>query len=432
MGDAKLAEIGQAAAGIARAPREAPSRLRVGYLINQYPKVSHSFIRREILALEAHGVEVDRFTVRPPGELVDPDDRTEAGRTRVLLGGSVLGLLGLGLRELCTRPGPFLRAWRLAVRLGRGSARGVPRHIAYLLEAVRLRRWLAAADVPHLHAHFGTNSATVALLCRVLGGPGFSFTVHGPEEFDAPGPLALAEKIARAEFVVAISSYGRSQLFRWCPFDAWDKVHVVRCAVDGGWLAEPPTPVDATSRRLVCVGRLCEQKGQALLLAAAARLHAEGIDFRLVLVGDGEMRRPLEARIAEHGLGTRVEITGWASGDQVRAHLHGARALVLPSFAEGLPVVIMEALALGRPVLSTSVAGIPELVRPGENGWLVPAGDVDALTDAMRRVLTTDGATLTRMGQAGRLAVEARHRAATEADTLRALFAAAVARPRSP
>lgn len=432
MGDAKLAETGQAAADIARARREAPSPPRVGYLINQYPKVSHAFIRREILALEAHGVEVDRFTVRPPGELVDPDDRTEAGRTRVLLAGSILGLLGLGLRELCTRPGRFLRAWRIAVRLGRGSARGVPRHIAYLLEAVRLRRWLAAADVPHLHAHFGTNSATVALLCRVLGGPGFSFTVHGPEEFDAPGPLALVEKIARAEFVVAISSYGRSQLFRWCPFAAWDKVHVVRCAVDDGWLAEPPTPVDAESRRLVCVGRLCEQKGQALLLAAAARLDAEGIDFRLVLVGDGEMRRPLEAEIAKHGLGARVEITGWASGDQVRAHLRGARALVLPSFAEGLPVVIMEALALGRPVLSTSVAGIPELVRPGENGWLVPAGDVDALADAMRLALTTDGATLTRMGQAGRLAVEARHRAATEADTLRALFAAAVARPRSP
>ncbi len=402
--------------------------MRVGYLVNQYPKVSHAFIRREIEALEADGVEVHRFTVRPPAGLVDASDLAEAARTRVVLAGGVASLLALGVRECCTRPLRFLRAFRMALRLGRRSDRGAPRHIAYLLEAVRLRRWLATAGLHHLHAHFGTNSATVAMLCRILGGPGFSFTVHGPEEFDSPTALALGEKIGHAEFAVAISSFGRSQLYRWCGVDQWSKVQVVRCAVDDAWLDAEPTPIDARSRRLVCVGRLCEQKGQAILLEAAARLHAEGLEFELVLVGDGELRPMLEARIAHHGLGARVSITGWASGAQVREHLLGARVMVLPSFAEGLPVVLMEALALGRPVISTAVAGIPELVRDGENGWLVPAGDVDALTDALRSALTAKSDALSALGRAGRQAVETRHRAATEAGTLRDLFAGALAR----
>jgi len=276
--------------------------------------------------------------------------------------------------------------------------------------------------VRHLHAHFGTNPATVAMLCHALGGPPFSFTVHGPEEFDKPEAIALGEKVARARAVVAISSFARSQLYRWSAFAHWSKVHVVHCAVDEGWLVDPPPPIDAASVRLVCVGRLCEQKGQALLVEAAAALHRDGVRFELVLVGDGELRGEIERLIAARGVDGAVRITGWADGAEVRRQLEAARALVLPSFGEGLPVVLMEAFALGRPAITTAIAGIPELVRHGENGWLVVPGDVDAVARAMREALAADVAELQRMGLAGRRAVEARHRADAEARKLVALF----------
>jgi glycosyltransferase involved in cell wall biosynthesis len=229
--------------------------------------------------------------------------------------------------------------------------------------------------------------------------------------------------VAAAHAVVAVSSFGRSQLYRWVGYRHWEKVRVVHCAVDDGWLAAPPTPIPAGCRRLVCVGRLCEQKGQALLVRAAARLAREGVAFELLLVGDGEMRDALEELIAASGVGGQVAITGWADGEGVRRQLAAARALVLASFAEGLPVVLMEAFALGRPVIATAIAGIPELVADAESGWLVTPGDVDALAEAMRQALHADVADLERMGLAGREAVAARHRAAVEAGKLQALFA---------
>lgn len=402
--------------------------MKLAYLVNQYPKVSHAFIRREVLALEAIGVPVVRFSVRAGAGLVDDADRAEAARTTVVLAQGVAGLGLATLRAAVTHPLRFVRAVAATCRLGRRSDRGVLRHFVYLVEAAWLQQQCARLKVTHLHAHFGTNPTTVALLGRILGGPNYSFTVHGPEEFDKPETISLCEKVARAHAVVAISSFGRSQLYRWTRHAEWPKVHVVRCVVDESWLAQAPPPIASASRRLVCVGRLCEQKGQALLVEAAALLARAGERFELVLVGDGEMRPQIEAIIAAHGLGERVSITGWADGAEVRRQLTLARALVLPSFAEGLPVVIMEAFALGRPVISTAIAGIPELVRDGENGWLIAPGDVAAIADAMRQVLAADSAQLERMGHAGRGAVEARHRATDEARTLADIFGAALRR----
>ena len=211
------------------------------------------------------------------------------------------------------------------------------------------------------------------MLVHELGGPRWSFTVHGPEEFDKAPLIGLAEKIRRCTFVVAISSYGRSQLYRIVEQQHWPKVHVVHCGLEPDFLAAPATPVPATPR-LVCVGRLCEQKGQLLLIEAAGRLAARGVAFELVLAGDGELRDEIEALIRKNNLTSRVRITGWISSNDVSDEILAARALVLPSFAEGLPVVIMEAMALSRPVISTFVAGIPELVRPGNTaGWCRPA-----------------------------------------------------------
>jgi glycosyltransferase involved in cell wall biosynthesis len=399
--------------------------MKVAYLINQYPHVSHSFIRREIKAVEACGIDVVRVTVRRPGvALVDPGDLEEERRTRVLLANGVLGLLSAFVSTSLTRPLRLARAAVLAWKFGRRSGR-ILRSMVYLAEACLLVRWLVRERVEHLHAHFGTNSTDVATFAHALGGPSYSFTVHGPEEFDRPESISLGEKISRAAFVVAISSYGRSQLFRWCRPEEWLKVKVVRCGVDSAFLAGGPLP-PAAEPRLVCVGRLAEQKGQLLLIDAAGRLAAEGCDFQLVLAGDGPMRSSIEAAIAEHGLGGRVRITGWLSNDSVRAEMAGARLVVLPSFAEGLPVVLMEALALGRPVVTTYVAGIPELVRNRVNGWLVPAGDVSALADAIAEGLRADRAQLTEMGIAGAAAVRAAHDVRSEAEKLVACFAKVV------
>lgn len=399
--------------------------MRVAYLTNQYPKVSHSFIRREIAALEDRGVSVERFTLRTVDEpLVDPSDVRERERTTTLVDGSAAPLARSTTRRSLQNPARFARAFALSLELGRRSERGVLRNAGYLAAAARLADELEARSVTHLHAHFGTNPAAVALLCHELTGIPYSFTVHGPEEFDQTFSLGLARKIERAAFVAGVSSYGVSQLRRLCDPASWEKLVVVRCGLDASYLELPPTPVPDTTT-LVSVARLSAQKGQVTLLRALARVASSGRDVRLVLVGDGELRASIEAEARALGVADRLVITGWASGDEVQRHLREARAFVLPSYAEGLPVVMMEALAMGRPVLSTYVAGIPELVTPGVDGWLVPAGAVDELADAMCTCLATPTAELTRLGLEGRARVLAMHDARASAATLHARFEAA-------
>ena len=259
------------------------------------------------------------------------------------------------------------------------------------------------------------------MLVHELGGPRWSFTAHGPEEFDRAKFIALPEKIRRADFVVAVSSFGRSQLFRNVSHEHWQKIQVVHCGIEPAFY-ENTLNQPGAERRLICVGRLCEQKGQSLLVEAARRLSERGTRFELVLAGDGEMRGELETLIARYKLQNLVRITGWISSDQVREEILAARALVLPSFAEGLPVVIMEAMALRRPVISTFVAGIPELVDSGKHGWLIPAGDAAALASAMQTCLDAPLATITRMGEAARARVLERHDVDKEAAKLADLF----------
>ena len=396
--------------------------MTIAYLVNQYPKVSHSFIRREIAGVEACGIRVARFSIRSCGsELVDEVDKLELEKTQVVLGIGKVGLLFALLRVAITRPARFLSAFWLMLQVGWNSERGVFRHLAYLAEACVLLRWFEDLGIAHVHSHFGTNSTTVAMLCRALGGPPYSFTVHGPEEFDKAKAIALEEKIKRSAFVVAVSSFGKSQLYRWCEHEQWSKIHVVHCGVDELFLTQAHIPVP-DQPRLVCVGRLCEQKGHLLLVEAAGELAAEGLPFRLVLVGDGPLRSQIETMIARLGLQDHIEITGWASNNDVQQQILNSRAMVLPSFAEGLPVVVMEALALSRPVISTYVAGIPELVEPGICGWLVPPSSVEALTAAMRAALQLPVEKLEQMGKAGAVRAAQQHDAAIEASKLAALF----------
>jgi colanic acid/amylovoran biosynthesis glycosyltransferase len=396
--------------------------MRVAYLVNQYPKVSHSFIRREIRALETLGVAVERISVRAVSEaLVDPEDCSESKRTHVVLAGGTAGLLTGLAWCLATCPLALVRAARLTAQLARRVPRSW-RHWAYLAEAAALAKRYAHDPPSHIHAHFGTNSATVALLWSALTGIPFSFTVHGPEEFDRPESLGLDLKIARARFVVGVSHFGVSQLMRWCSADQWPKLHVVHCGVDDSFLAPREIAPVPDVRRLVCVGRLCEQKGHGILVEAAARLFEDGEPFELVLVGDGPLRPEIEKLLQARGLTDHVRITGWRSGSEVTREILDSRVFVLPSFAEGLPVVLMEALALKRPVISTYVAGIPELVVPGVCGWLVPAGSVTDLCKAMRSALQTPTERLEAMGEMGALRVEEQHSALREAEKLRDLF----------
>jgi glycosyltransferase involved in cell wall biosynthesis len=400
--------------------------MRIAYLVNRYPTVSHSFIRREILALERRGVEVMRIALREwKPELLDTENQLERERTRYVLREGASALVLAVARMLVARPVRLLKALALALRMGYRGDRPLPVHLAYLAEACYIEPWLREAGVQHLHAHFGTNSAEIAMLVHTLGGPRWSFTIHGPKEYDNVQLIGLAEKIQRCAFVVAISSYGRSQLYRLVEHEHWSKVYVVHCGLEPAYFTAAVHPGPA-ARRLVCVGRLCEQKGQLLLVEAARRLAAEGIAFELVLAGDGELRSEIESSIRRYKLQDRVRITGWISGPEVREQIQAARALVLPSFAEGLPIVIMEAMALKRPVISTFVAGIPELVQPGQHGWLVPAGDFEALADVMRDCLEMPGSMLVRMGEAAHKRVLERHSVDTEAVKLCKLFQTAI------
>jgi colanic acid/amylovoran biosynthesis glycosyltransferase len=396
--------------------------MRIAYFINQYPKVSHSFIRREIRALEELGLTVQRIALRGwDGELVDEDDVREREQTQFVLQEGIFNILLSVIKTIALSPCRFFSALKLALKMGWHAERPLPYHLIYLAEACQIVPWMKAFGASHVHAHFGSNSTEVVMLANVLGGPAFSFTVHGPEEFDKPVFLGLPEKIKRAAFVVAISSYGRSQLFRLVDQASWSKIKVVHCGLEKSFYDVASIPITANSR-LVCVGRLCEQKGQLLLLEAAYGLAKKGIQFELVLAGDGEMRPEVERMIAEYDLKEKIRITGWISGRQVRDEILGACGMVLPSFAEGLPVVIMEAMALRRPVISTYVAGIPELVIPGINGWLVPAGSVTELMAAMEDMLSKSTEQLAIMGDAAYARVTERHAIDTEAKKLAELF----------
>lgn len=396
--------------------------MQIAYLINQYPQISHTFIRNEIAALEKDGFNVLRLAVRGwDSELQNPEDIQERTKTTYLLEKGWRGAMMALAKSFLNSPFKTSKALRCAIQMSRGGERSLSYHLIYLGEACIVRDNMRQSGVRHVHAHFGTNAAEVAMLVKELGGVSFSFTVHGPEEFDKPLQLKLREKIKSASFVVGISSFGRSQLYRFADKLDWQKIHIVHCGLGDDYLHAPHIAY-SNSPRLVCVGRLCEQKGQIILIRACAILKARGLDFEVLLVGDGEMRGEVEQEIVQAKLENEVKITGWRSPEAIREILSDSKGLVLPSFAEGLPVVIMEAMALGRPVISTYVAGIPELVRDEIDGYLVFAGSELHLADAMERLLKLDQDKFREMGASARERVSVRHSADIEAQKLGGLF----------
>jgi colanic acid/amylovoran biosynthesis glycosyltransferase len=396
--------------------------MRVAYFTNQYPAVSHTFIRREIQALEDQGITIIRYALRPSaGVLVHAEDRLEFEKTKYILKIGPSEILRCLASTAWRGPIAKIKMVRLAFRMGWRSDRGLLRHLAYAVEAIVLAYWCRRDAVQHLHAHFGTNSAAIAMLAGKLAGVSYSFTAHGSEEFEKAPLLSLDLKLTHAAFAVCVSSFGRAQLMRWSSPVLWRKIAVIHCGVDSGFLSPNPSIV-GSAPRFVCVGRLGEHKAQLILVEAVRRLRDAGIYCEVVLAGDGPMRRQIEAAIRGTGLERQITITGWVSSERVRAEILAARALVLPSFSENMPVVIMEALALGRPVISTYIAGIPELVQSGKTGWLVPSSDEAALAQAMHEALVATVDQLTGMGAAGRVHVSEHHDAFKEAKKLRELF----------
>lgn len=388
--------------------------LCVGYVMTHYPRLAQTFIAGEIEAVEAAGVAIRCFAMNPPdaGELTSPAARERAART-LYLKPSPLGALAALLALLIRHPAGVLSIAGKAV----GSAGGNPvrslRRIAHLVQAARLAREVKRQGIGHLHAHFGLAPATIAWLASLLasldGRPvGFSFTIHGFHDFADAAEARLDLKARDATGVVCISDFTRSQLCLLTDAALWSKFHVLRCGVDLSQLTyRAPVPSDH-ELTILAVGRLSAEKGFALLIDAVARLRGQGAAVTLRLVGDGPLRATLRDAAQECGVADVVTFTGQLPPDEVREELRRADIFCLPSFSEGLPVSIMEAMATGVPVVTTWIAGIPELAENSATALTVPPARADALAEALRR-LVDNPALRDDLSRNARLRVEALH-----------------------
>jgi glycosyltransferase involved in cell wall biosynthesis len=405
--------------------------MRVAYLTGSYPAVSHTFIAREIEALRALGVEVATFSLhRPaPGELLTDADRAEAAATRNVQPPNWGEVLAANLRALATHPRRYLRTLAKAQRLSPPGVRMRLWHLFYFAEAIVLWRWLMQAGARHLHVHFANAASMVALLYASFASEqdaGYSFTMHGPTEFDEVERFRLREKVAGARFVACISDYARSQLMRASDPEDWGRLEIVHCGVDTGRWAprEEPARPAAGGLRLLTVARLAPDKGLGLLIEAVARLRGEDLAVTLEIIGAGPDREALTALATKLGLADAVRFCGAVGQDRIRDHYEAADAFCLASFAEGVPVVLMEAMALERPVIAPRVMGIPELVEDGVSGLLVAPGSVDALAAAIARLASESPSARAALGAAGRERVRSRYELSDSARRLASLFEA--------
>lgn len=380
----------------------------IGYLVSRYPAVSHTFILREVAQLRALGHRIHTASINPPDRaLVDMDatERAEAEATYCVKTDGAWGALKALAGGLARRPGGVVGLLWSAARLGLGS-----KGLAYAAEALMVAHWMRSHGLERLHVHFGNAGATVGLLVKALTGCHLSYTIHGPDEFDEVAGQRLALKMRQADAVVCISHFARSQLMRISRPTDWPKFQVCRLGVDPLRFSyearRPRSPRSEARVRLLCVGRLTPAKGQVVLVQACAALRDRHLDFHLTLVGEGPDRKRIEAEIARHRLGGQVRLTGAVGQAQVRAALACADIFVLPSFAEGIPVVLMEAMASGVPCVSTPVNGIPELIVHRRTGLLATAGDVDSLVKELE-TLIREPALRTHLAEGARKKIEA-------------------------
>lgn len=412
------------------APRPA-----VAYLVSQYPALSHAFIETEVEQMRALGARVETFSVRacPEDELRSERARCEAESTTVLQDGarSVLPrALGAVLRK---SPGALPATLRTALRSGPPTLRSRVWQVFYLVEALLLWWHMRCRGIEHVHVHFSNNGADVARLAVALGravdGPdsgwSWSISVHGPTEFEDATAVDLGAKVRSAAAVACVSDFARSQVMRLLPPDQWHKLAVVGMAVDIRRFPPPDVerePVAGRPLRVLTVGRLVPEKGSPVLIDAIELLQRRGVAVQATIVGAGPLTEHLRERVADAGLAEAVDLRGPVGQDDLPALYADADVFCLPSFAEGLPVVLMEAMAAELPVVTTAIAGIPELVKDRVTGLVVTAGRADLLADALE-TLTTEPTLARDLALAGREAVKARHDPEVNARRLLALIA---------
>jgi colanic acid/amylovoran biosynthesis glycosyltransferase len=403
--------------------------MRVGYVVSRYPAVSHAFLAREVRALRELGVDVETISVRRARaeELLTEEDRIEAARTFTILPPGPLALIAAHLAALARHP---LRYGSALARALVGAAPGVRSRLwalFYFAEAALVRRHCRRLGIEHLHAtQFADAAADVAMLAaRLEPGWAWSFTVHGPGELYEARRYRLAEKVRDAAFAVAVSEFTRSQLMAVAGADCAPRIHVVRMGVDRERFRATERPERlAAEVRVLCVARLVAHKGHAVLLRALARLRDDGLPLRATVAGDGPERDSVERLARELGLDSLVEFTGAVSQDDLPGLYAAADIFCLPTLAEAVGVVNMEAMATGLPVVSSGLMGVPELVEDGVTGLLVTPGREGELAAALRR-LAEEPALRRRLGEAGRRKVAEEFDSGHEAARLRVLLEAA-------
>ena len=388
----------------------------IAYLTGHYPKASHTFIQREIASLRKEGAEVQTLAMRRPGQadLIGPEEVAAEAETFYVVEAlkKPKVLLGAHFGLLKNAPGRWFRTLGLAFKTARPGLKGSLKQLVYFLEAGIIARQLTDQGVGHIHNHFADSSANVAMLSAALADIPFSFTLHGPAELFEPESWHLGEKIARAAFTVCISDFARSQAMLFSDPSHWDRLKIIHCGVDPARYDVPP-PAAKDALDLVFVGRLTQIKGLRVLFEALDIVRATHPNITLTLIGDGDDRAHAEAEAKRLG---GITLLGFQSQAEVAEALARADALVLPSFAEGVPVVLMEAMASARPVICTQVAGVSELVEHGVSGFIVPPGNADRLAQAIKDL--ADAPSLADMGLAGRAKVAAEFNNDTEATRL--------------
>jgi len=408
-------------------------RLRCAYIASNYPAVSHTFILREILALRGIGVEVESLAIRrsPATEVLSGVDREEYRRTHALLPASPLTVARAHVKALRRSPAAYVSTLVTALRLSPGGARKTLWQLFYFAESIMTWAWMESRALTHLHAHHGNVACDVALLAtrfaNAAEGDGSSrrwswtFTLHGPVELYEVKALKLPVKARHADVVAVTSDYVRSQLMAHLDPEDWEKLRVVRGGVDVSSFAPVYRTRPGGPLRIVNVARLAPVKGQFELLKAIAELRRRGVPASVVVVGEGPLRSAVESEIRRLELGDLVELTGSVSPDDIHRYYADADVFCLPSFAEGVPNVLMEAMAMELAVVSTRLMGIPELVEDGVSGLLVAPARPDLLADALQR-LAEDAELRARLGRAARKRVIAEYRIDRTAREMRDLI----------
>jgi colanic acid/amylovoran biosynthesis glycosyltransferase len=397
----------------------------LAYLTSQYPMLSMTFVLREVRQLRRMGFRIDTASINAPDRplaKLTAEEAEEAGLTYYLKTHGVKGAISAHLKTFFTRFSGYSRGLRLGLSLGKLDTKRLLFNLMYFTEALMVGVWMQRVRQRHLHVHLGSQAATVGLYVRHIFGFGFSITVHGPDEFyDAQGQY-LEQKVAAADFICCISSYARSQLMKFSPYTEWSKLVVSRLGVDPAlWVPRPAKPA-SDFFEILCVGRLTQAKGQHVLIDAVDQLASQGRRVRLRLVGDGPDAPSLRERARRLWNPNIVVFEGAVNQDNIRALYEAADIFCLPSLAEGIPVVLMEAMAMEIPCVTTHITGIPELIRSGTEGLLVAPSDLEGLVKALE-TLMDDEVLRERVAISGRARILRDYDLGRNVEQLAAIFA---------